>query len=309
MSPRTSVNTTLARVRGLIGLTTLGEGLFILFRVVPHESPLLGACLALLGAALLWRAKLPLIDRLPVPRLVIALGGAAAAGGVILYDAMLGAALDAPKLAIILLGIATALAAPFADRPLRLPWRPAEDLRVASVLLWSVPLAWAPLAVWALQGAAKTGMAGTTPLEVFVRYGLLAPMAAVLSILGRHPSVVGQVITYQTPHGPFALQVGVACSGLQAMALFAGILGVYLVATRPPPKEGIRWSIIGMVGVYLVNVLRLVVLSLVGSAWGADALEQAHAQAGWIFFVAWTGVFAYFAIAHGGGSGKSARAA
>lgn len=267
----------LAQVRGLVGLLTLGEGLFISLRVVPHESPLLGAALVALGALLLWRAPLPRVERLP--RALVGALGALAAVGILAYTA-LGHAWDVPKVAILALGVTTAALASFAHRP-----------RVASGLAWAVPLAWAPLAVWALQGAAKT-MWGSTPLELFLRYGLIAPMALVLSFLGRDPTVSGQVITYQTPHGPFALEVGVACSGLQAMALFAGIVAVLMLVERPPWRRALAWGAIGIGGVYAVNVIRLVTLALVGSRWGADALQWAHANLGWMFFVLWTAAFA-----------------
>lgn len=272
------------RVRGLLGLVTLGEGLFILLRVVPHEAPLLGALLVALGALLLWRAELPQLDGrwADTGRWAVGAMGALAALGVLAYDAARHAPLDPPKVAILVLGLATAAAA---------PWR-----RAATPMLWSVPLAWAPLGVWAAQGAMEA-LAGGSLFDAFVRYGLLLPMAAVLALLGRAPTIHGQVIAYQTGHGGLmALQVGVACSGLQAMALFAGVLAVYLVALRPPPREGLAWSVVGLAGVYVVNVARLVALSLIGSAWGSDALERAHAQAGWIVFVAWTAAFAAMAM-------------
>lgn len=278
----------LARARGLVGLTLLGEGLFILFRVVPHETPLLGAALALAGAALLWRADLPRLDRLsPTARAAAAIAGLAAAGGLLAYDAWRRAPLDPPKTAIVALGLATALAAA-ASRPGR-RWS-------ATALAWSAPTAWAPLAVWAAQGAMAATMGGRTLLDGFVAYGLLLPMSAVLALLGRSPTVAGQVITYSTPRGPLALQVGVACSGLQAMALFGGVVALYLLLERPPPRVAAVWSTVGLLGVYVVNVVRLVTLALVGYRWGSDALETAHANAGWLFFVAWAGLFSWMAF-------------
>jgi exosortase/archaeosortase family protein len=230
------------------------------------------------GALLLWRAPLPRLPR--APRAAVALAGLAAALGVLAYDALRHAPLDPPKVAIVALGLATALAAPFARRE-----------KVASALLWSLPAAWAPLAVWAAQGAMKTAW-GATPLEAFIRYGLLLPLAAVLRAMGRAPSIDGQVITYATPHGPFSLEVGVACSGLQAMALFGALLAVLILVERPPSRQALAWSAIGIAGVYATNVVRLVTLALVGSAWGSNALETAHANAGWLFFVAWSAGFA-----------------
>lgn len=279
----------LRRILGLLGLAALGEGLFILLRVVPHEQPWLGALLAAGGAALLFFAPPPRVDKLPA--WPIALGGAAAALGVLAYDAPLDAPLDAPKLGIVALGAALAMSAPWLARP-----------RVANAVAWSLPLAGAPLAVWALQALSKSTLAGMTPLELFTRYALLAPMAAALALLGRDPRVAGQVITYSTPHGPFSLEVGVACSGIQAMGLFAGILVAYVLAERPGWKRGALWCAIGLSGVYVVNVVRLIVLALVGSAWGVDALQWTHANAGWAFFVAWSALFAWLAMGRARGA-------
>lgn len=274
---------TLARALALIGLASLGQGLFILFRVVPHESPLLGAGLAALGAGLLYCCPLPRVDR--IARWPLVLGGLGAALGVVAYNLARGATFVAPKLAIIAFGLLLAAAAPLTRRP-----------RVANGVAWSIPLVGAPLLVWAAQALAKASFGGRTPMELFIERALLAPMAAVLSLLGYHPWVDGQHVTFDTAGGgTMRLLVGVACSGIQAMGLFGGILVVYVIAERPTLRRGLAWSAVGLLGVYLVNVARLVTLALVGSAWGADALERAHAQAGWIFFVAWAGVFAWLA--------------
>jgi archaeosortase C (PEF-CTERM variant) len=277
------MNPSLARILALLGLASLGEGLFILLRVVPHESVLLGAGLAIGGAVALAFAPLPRVARLPA--LPVALVGAAAALGVLAYDALRHAPLDPPKLGIIALGVGLVAASPFLGRP-----------RVANVVAWSAALLGAPLAVWALQALSKSTVAGMTPMEMFLRYALLAPMATVLALLGRHPAVTGQVITYETPHGLFSLEVGVACSGIQAMALFMGVILVFVLAEKPGWRRGLLWSAIGLGGVYVVNVIRLVVLALVGSRWGAAALEWTHANAGWAFFVAWSAVFAWLAM-------------
>lgn len=281
------MNSALARIRssrlapllGLLGLASLGEGLFILLRVVPHESPVLGAGLAALGALLLVLAPLPRVSRVPAWPLVV--GGLGAALGVVAYNLARGASWAPPKVAIVAFGFLVAASAPLARRP-----------RVAHALAWAIPLVGAPLAVWAAQALSKATFAGATPLEAFIEHGLIAPMAAVLALLGYHPVVDGQYVTFDTPRGPLRLLVGVACSGLQAMGLFGGILLVYLVAMKPGWQRGLLWSAVGLLGVYVVNVVRLVTLAMVGSAWGTQALQTAHANAGWIFFVAWTGAFA-----------------
>jgi len=279
------VNATLARTLALLGLASLGQGLFILFRVVPHESWLLGAGLAALGALLLFLAPLPRVERLPAWPLVV--GGLALALGVVAYNLARGATFVAPKIALVAFGVLLAAAAPFVRRP-----------GVANAVAWSVPLVGAPLAVWAAQALLKATFAGMTPMELFIEHALLAPMAATLAFLGYHPFVDGQYITFDRQQGgSMRLLVGVACSGLQAMGLFGGILLVYVIAEKPGWARGLLWSIIGLFGVYAVNVIRLVSLAVIGSAWGSRALEVAHANFGWLFFVAWTGIFAWLAMA------------
>lgn len=275
----------LARTLGLLGLASLGQGLFILFRVVPHESPLLGAALAALGALLLVFAPLPRVDRLPQWPLVAA--GLGVAGFVLAYNLARGATFVAPKVALIAFGLLLAVGAPLAKRR-----------RVANALAWAIPLVGAPLVVWGAQALAKSSFAGATPMEIFIEHALIAPMASILATMGYHPSVSGQHVSFDTADGGrMRLLVGVACSGIQAMGMFGGILLVYVLAERPPWARGLLWSVIGLAGVYAVNVVRLVWLALIGSAWGSDALDWAHANLGWAFFVAWTGIFAWLTIA------------
>lgn len=278
------MNTTLARLLALLGLASLGQGLFILLRVVPHESPLLGAGLAALGALLLRFTPLPRVSRLP--RWPLVAGGLAAAAVVVAWNAARGMPWVAPKVAIVAFGVALAAAAPL----VRIP-------RVANVVAWSIPLVGAPLVVWGLQALSAATIAGMTPMELFIEHALLAPMSAALALLGYHPETFGQRIQFDTQQGGrMTLLVGVACSGLQAMGLFGGILLVYVLADRPGLHRGLLWSAVGLLGVYVVNVVRLVSLAVVGSAYGSDALEWAHANLGWMFFVAWSGLFAWLAM-------------
>lgn len=276
--------------RAFVGLALLGWGLSILLGVSPHEDLLAGAGLAVFGLALVATAPaLPAVGRMPPA--VVAGVGAALAAGILLFTLVSGSPLDLPKVSLLAFGTALALAAPFLDREVRLPGR---RVPVASLVACALPVLGAPLAVWGVQ-ALFEGAVGTTPVEALVRFGLLAPLAAFLGALGLHPSVHGQTVTYATPRGPLSVEVGAACSGVQAMALFAGVLALYLVAERPGGRRLALWSCIGLLGVYVANLLRLAALALVGYQWGPEALVRAHAEAGWVFFVAWAVAFARLA--------------
>ncbi len=275
--------------RAYIGLALLGWGLAILLGVTPHEDLLVGAALTVFGAILL--ATAPALPRLPqMPALVVAGAGLALAACVVAYVLAAHAAVDVRKAALVLLGCGLAAAAPWLDQPVRLPRRGAATT-VGSLVGCALVVLGAPLAVWAVQAAFKAAV-GATPLESFVRFGLLAPLQAVLAAFGLPASVEGQTVTYGTRDGLMRVNVGAACSGVQAMALFSGVLALYLLVERPAGRQLALWSVIGIAGVYVANLVRLVVVFLAGYQWGPDALERVHAQAGWVFFVAWALLFA-----------------
>ncbi|MEK6976229.1 MAG: exosortase/archaeosortase family protein [Candidatus Thermoplasmatota archaeon] len=272
-----------------IGLALLGWGLAILLGVTPHEDYAVGAALTAFGAVLVaTAASLPRLPR--VPALLVAGGGLALAATVLAYVLAAHAVVDARKLALILLGCGLVIASPWLHRSVRLPRRGATTT-VGSLAGCALVVLGAPLAVWAVQAAFKAAV-GATPVEAFVRVALLGPLHVILSGLGLGSSVDGQTVTYATRHGTLLVDVGAACSGLQAMALFSGVLALYLIVERPGGRRLALWSLIGVAGVYVANLLRLVTIFLVGYRWGADALVQVHAQAGWIFFVAWALLFA-----------------
>lgn len=275
--------------RAYLGLALLGWGLAILLGVTPHEDRLVGAALSLFGGVLLATAQgLPQLPRMPA--LAVATVGAALAAAVLAYVIAADAVLDVRKLALVLLGCSLAGASPWLGRSVRLPRR-GVTTTVGSLVGCALVVVGAPLAVWAVQAAFKAAV-GSTPLESFVRFGLLAPLHVILALFGLPSSIDGQSVTYATHDGPLRVDVGAACSGLQAMALFTGVLALYLFIERPGGRRLAVWSTIGIAGVYLANLLRLVTIFLVGYRWGSDALVRVHAQAGWIFFLAWALLFA-----------------
>lgn len=278
------------RTRGgrvYIGLGILGWGLAILFQVAPHEDPLVGAGLAAFGAALLFTAPVwPNVHLSPV--FTVALG-LVLAGGMIAYDFLFRAPLNVTKIAIVLYGLALLTATPFLGKTLNVRHKP---IPISTLVAGSLAAVGVPLAAWGFQAMFKSAV-GATPIEAFIHVGLLLPMLGLLHLLGWNPTVDGQILAYSGASGPLRVEVGAACSGVQAMALFSGILALFLLVERPKGARLAVWTFIGLAGVYVTNLLRLATLMAVGYQWGSEALIQTHEQAGWIFFVAWALAFAY----------------
>lgn len=282
--------------RLFVGLGILGWGLAILLRVAPHEDLVVGAGLAVVGAALVATASWPRIERLP--RTLVGGLGVTAVAGVLGYNALVGAPMDVTKAAIVAYGALLLASLPFLGRHLRLG-RDGKTVPLATPVAVSLPVIGAPLAMWALQASFKAAL-GATPLEAFIHFGLLLPLYAGAAALGWNPAIDGQVLAYEASHGLLRVEVGAACSGIQAMALFGGVLALLLILRQPPGRQFALWSTIGLVGLYATNLLRLFVLLLVGYRWGGEALLDVHAHLGWIFFVAWTLAFVVLARNVGG---------
>jgi exosortase/archaeosortase family protein len=277
------------RAQLFLGAAILGWGLSILLGVAPHEDRVVGFALALLGAALVLFVR-EAVELPAIPAWFVAGLGAAmllVVGG---YIVVANARLDVTKAAILAVGAAFVAAAPFAKARVRLPFQRGAPSPLGGWLALMVPALVAPLGVWAIQAGFKS-IVGRTPVEAFVHYALLLPLQGALALFGWHPKVDGQIISYATPHGLLRLNVGAACSGAQAMALFGGVLALFVVAERPPWRRLLGLGVVALIGVYVTNLLRLVLLTIVGYRWGVEELLLTHAYAGWIFFVAWALLF------------------
>lgn len=283
------------RAQALLGLLLLGQGLLVLTGVLDHEVPrAIAAGLVLAGGALLaWPAlrRTPAGSGAPssgppVPalraRLVAALGLAilvAVAG----YEASARNGLGLPEASMLAYGAALVAAAGHLGRTVR-------GVPVGTMVAYSFPLVLAPLALWAVN-AATTAQAVATPLGWYVRHALAAPMAAVLGLAGLDVATSDTTLRIATERGSLFLSVGVVCAGLYAGVLFLGVFGLFAWQARTPPRRLAGYLALGLAGLHLANLGRLVVLGLVGERWGGAALQFAHEHLGWVLFLVWTLLF------------------
>jgi exosortase/archaeosortase family protein len=94
----------------------------------------------------------------------------------------------------------------------------------------------------------------------------------------------------------FVVSIGPPCSGTESMFLFMVFsIGLYLL-----DKEKIKTrlfiivSVIGLIGVYFVNILRLFLLILTGIYVNPDfAVGMFHTNIGWLLFVVYFLVYYY----------------
>jgi exosortase/archaeosortase family protein len=267
----------------LAGILLTGYGLLVVLGVLPHDALLAGLAALLLGVGVLaFAARRDAASAaLPAPPigrrgLAVALLGAAAAVGVVAYNLAIHSDLSLPEWGILAYGIALVAAAFRLDRRV-------AGVPVATLVGWSFPLLLAPFALYAMNAI----LADRTPAPAapIIAMGLVQPLALLLGLLGDKAQVAGVNLVLPTPRGPLSIGVGLVCAGLYPMVLFMGVLGLHGWQRQLPPKRLAGYLGLGLGGLYAANLLRMLIVAKVGQAWGADALQEAHANLGWALFV------------------------
>lgn len=270
-------------LRSLLGLTLVGYGLLVLLRVIAHEALLAGAVSLGIGALLL----LPGMPAIQVRRAsLVALLGLGALVGVVGYNLFVGSGFSGPEWGLLLYGAALIAASKYLDADI-------GRFKVGTLVGWSFPLLFAPLFLFALN-AVLTGPSGLEAerfADPIIGALFVAPMAFGLNLFGTPATVFANNIIIETSRGSLVLGVGLVCAGLYPMVLFLGVLGLHAWQTGLPRKLLGIYLGIGLVGLYLTNLLRLLILAKVGEMWGGAMLQSVHAHIGWILFALFMVVF------------------
>ena len=280
-----------SRAMLLAGLLLVGQGLLVVLRVLDHEAPYAtGVAIVVAGAALVfgaWRQqKAARVVEAPRARdsrsWLVGVLGALAAGGVVTYNVRADSGFAAPEFAILGYGVVLMLAAPHLHRAI-------GSVRVGTLVAYSIPLVFAPLALWALN-AVLDAYADSTPMRWYVSDALVAPTAWLLDALGQDVTRIDDTFRVGSD-SPLFLTVGVVCAGLYATVIFLGVFALFAWEQKTPPMRLAAYVAIGVVGLHVANILRIALLVVVGDRWGSDALQATHRHAGWVLFLVWSLLF------------------
>jgi exosortase/archaeosortase family protein len=91
--------------------------------------------------------------------------------------------------------------------------------------------------------------------------------------------------------------VGQACGGIQEVFVFSVAFAVmYIDVGRKAPMKAMLLLPVGLVGVYLVSIVRVDAVVLTGYLYGFDAMETFHLYAGFLLYLAFISVFWYLSL-------------
>jgi exosortase/archaeosortase family protein len=248
----------------LAGALSLALGLILLLRGLPHIPP----------------AEGPLASMRT--RLVAALGAIAVAG-VVGANLARGSGISLPEWGIAAYGAALVFAAPHLGRRI-------GRTDVGTLVGWSFPVLLAPLAMFSLNAFVSSPSTGAAAAPL-VHVLFVLPTAFGLRLFGTPVELVGNNLLLQVDGGVLSLGVGLVCAGLYPIVLFSGLVALHAWRTGMPPRRLAAVLGLGVAGLWVANIIRLVLLAKVGQRWGAGWLQEAHANLGWILFALYMVLF------------------
>jgi len=145
---------------------------------------------------------------------------------------------------------------------------------------WRRSRAWATVGLVAVVAAAVLWIAEHDGIMSGIQRGYARIASGALNLLGHRTSVVGSTVA----SSQFGISVVAACTGLFATGLFLVAVAAYPVRARAK----LVGSAIGIAGIFVVNIVRLVSLYYVGIHW-PSALYAAHQ-------LVWQSVLIVFAV-------------
>lgn len=130
------------------------------------------------------------------------------------------------------------------------------------------------------------------PNYVALQDWMASVMASAMSVLGITSVASGHIVAVNSnSSSPLLLDVASDCTGIQGVLAF-GLLGsMALIDVKAKLSRVIPLLVIGFVGVFLINILRLLVVFLSFDFFGVSVGNNVHVYAGYTLFIVWVLVF------------------
>ncbi|MGZ7110168.1 MAG: archaeosortase/exosortase family protein [Halobacteriota archaeon] len=130
---------------------------------------------------------------------------------------------------------------------------------------------------------------------------------SMLQTLGIPVTLNGVTVTLSSLLGyDIVTRVDTRCAGSDSLAIFLAIFGLMLIDRKPQNKLLIGLLIFGVIGTYLQNFVRLLMLFTAGYYYGADALWTIHDYASYVLFPVWFLGFSVIYVRYSKKPGNSA---
>ncbi len=130
-------------------------------------------------------------------------------------------------------------------------------------------------------------------LELPYALSMVLPVNWLINALGLPVTASGQVFSFLTPSGKeISVLVSGACAGPATMAVFISIFTLMVLDAPVSRNRAIPLFLLGVLGTWLQNVLRILIILACGYLIGEKALWTAHFYTIYVLFPLWYLLFA-----------------
>lgn len=143
---------------------------------------------------------------------------------------------------------------------------------------------------------ASSGFAGLTFRWIEVQISPLVPdyvrlLSFLLTLFGIDHVASARSILLYTPKGllPVAFEAG--CIGIYSVIIFSMIIVVTMIETPTTVRTKLLWSVLGLLGVFILNIIRLFIVIISMNFYGWDFGQSVHQVIGYALFLSWLAVF------------------
>jgi len=129
---------------------------------------------------------------------------------------------------------------------------------------------------------------------------------AITRILGLPITSQGQVLHFTSVTGDvIATAVTPGCAGFTTIGVFIALFTLMMLDIRLPLRKAWWIFLVGLVGTWLQNIIRIVVAVATGYYWELGALEAIHFNIVYVIFPLWYALFAFIYLKQAGWRSKS----
>ena len=133
-----------------------------------------------------------------------------------------------------------------------------------------------------------------TPGELrSVQFFLAVPLEKLLNLMGFDAIAIGGELHYRVEDGSLGIvSIAYGCSGLYSVAVFISAFVAFVATEHNYFDRRVLLSLFfGILTAYIANLFRMAIIVIVGYYHGPVAMNWTHANAGWIIFLIWVGIF------------------
>ena len=129
-----------------------------------------------------------------------------------------------------------------------------------------------------------------SPIVPYYVY-LFASVLRLFGIASTTPNPTTLVLYKSKGMVPVLFEAG--CIGVYSLLIFSTLLVITMVESNASKLAKLLWSVIGLIGVFVVNVIRLIIVILAVYFYGYPTGQSVHQVIGYILFLSWLAIFLY----------------